>query len=146
MSAPLLDTLTAEVTRGVCRLMLARGFAPVAELILPTGRRLDVAALGDSGELVAVEVKISVEDFRQDAKWPEYLEFCDRFYFAVPETFPQELLPGDQGLIVADRFGGAVLRESPSVRMATARRKAMMLRFARAAADRPQRMRDPDFV
>ncbi|NWH07069.1 MAG: MmcB family DNA repair protein [Alphaproteobacteria bacterium] len=137
--------LTHDVLRGVCRMLLAQGHSPVPELTLPTGRRLDVAALSPQGAIIAVEIKVSVGDFQGDQKWGEYLDFCDEFYFAVPESFPIEMLPDAHGLIVADRFGGATLRPSPVSQVQTARRKAMTLRIARAAAERWHRGFDPDF-
>ena len=93
------------VTRGAARLWLQLGYAPVLEAPLPNGRRADVMALGRRGEIVIVEVKSSLEDFRTDAKWREYQPFCDSFYFAVTPEFPREVLPPGPGLIVADGFG-----------------------------------------
>ncbi|MBI1212431.1 MAG: MmcB family DNA repair protein [Alphaproteobacteria bacterium] len=131
------------VARGVSRLMLERGYSPLLEFTLPSGRRLDVAAVSDSGEIVAVEIKVSLADLRADEKWVEYLEYCDRFYFAVPEDFPQEALPAEHGLIVADRFGAAVIRDSERATVSGARRKALLIRFARCAAERLTRAADP---
>ena len=132
------------VARGVSRLMLERGYSPITEFTLPSGRRLDVAAVSDSGEIVAVEIKVSLADLRADEKWVEYLEYCDRFYFAVPENFPQEALPAEHGLIVADRFGAAIIRESERAAvLGGARRKALLIRFARCAAERLTRAADP---
>lgn len=138
--------LTSDVLRGVCRLLRGMDLAPVPELVLPTGRRLDVCALSPSGEIVAVEIKVSVADFRADAKWPGYLEYCDRYFFAVPEGFPPDLPPAEHGLIVADRFGAAILRAAPATPLSAPRRKAMTLRLARAAAERWHRGFDPDFA
>lgn len=126
--------LTAALTRGVLRLWLEHGYAPVTELALGNGRRADVAALGPRGEIVIVEVKSCQADFSGDHKWPEYLDFADAFYFAVGECFPLALLPEGPGLIVADGFGGAVLREAPRRPLAAARRKAVTIALARAAA------------
>ena len=131
------------VARGVSRLMLERGYSPLTEFTLPSGRRLDVAAVSDSGEIVAVEIKVSLADLRADEKWIEYLEYCDRFYFAVPENFPQEALPPEHGLIVADRFGAAIVRDSGLAVVSGARRKALLIRFARCAAERLTRVADP---
>lgn len=142
-NSPLLFGVAAEVARGVSRLLLERGFSPLVEFTLPTGRRLDVAAISDSGDITAVEIKCSLADFRADEKWPEYLEYCDRYYFAVPEAFPAEVLPPEQGLIVADRFGAAIVREARYAPIAAARRKAMLIRFARTAAERVARASDP---
>lgn len=127
---------TLSVMRGTCRLLLDLGWSPILEWTLPTGRRADVAALDAGGDILIVEVKSCREDYAADGKWHEYLEFADRFYFAVDAEFPQELLPEGAGLIVADRFGAAILREAPRVPLAPARRKASLLRFARHAADR----------
>jgi hypothetical protein len=138
------ETLEAGfVARGVSRLMLQLGFAPITEFTLPNGRRLDVAAISDTGEIVAVEIKVSLADLRADEKWIEYLEYCDRFYFAVPENFPHEALPAEHGLIVADRFGAGIIRESGRAVVSGARRKALLIRFARCAAERLTRAADP---
>ena len=126
----------ADVARGVSRLLLVQGFSPILEFTLANGRRLDVAALGNNGTVLGVEIKVAVGDLRQDIKWPEYLEFCELFYFAIPPDFPDELVPPDTGLIVADRYGGAIVRPSPVATLHASRRKAVTLNFAKVAADR----------
>ncbi|WP_309604401.1 DNA repair putative endonuclease MmcB [Phenylobacterium sp.] len=125
---------TAAVTRGAARLLIDLGYAPLAEVTLPNGRRADLLALGRKGEIFIVEVKSSLEDFRADLKWREYQPYCDAFAFAVDPEFPREALPPEPGLIVADGFGGAVLREATAAPLAGARRKALTLAFARLAA------------
>jgi len=125
---------TAAVTRGAARLLTALGYAPLAEVSLPNGRRADLMALGPKGEIFIVEVKSGVEDFRTDQKWHEYRPYCDAFAFAVAPEFPREVLPEEPGLIVADGFGGAVLREAEAVPLAGARRKALTIAFGRLAA------------
>ena len=127
---------TQVVTRGAARLMTALGYAPLAEVCLPNGRRADLMALGPKGDIVIVEVKSGPEDYLADRKWGEYLPYCDAFYFAVAPEFPRQLLPEEPGLIVADGFGGAVLRDAPSIPLAPARRKALTLAFGRLAAMR----------
>jgi hypothetical protein len=135
--------LPKELCRGVCRALAQRGFATLAEVPLANGRRADVLALGREGELAIVEIKSSIADFKSDRKWGEYRAFCDRLYFAVASDFPAELIPEECGLIVADPFGAAVLREAPAVPLAAARRRAMLLRFAAIAAGRLRRLTDP---
>lgn len=125
--------------RGTARLLLDLGITAIAEFTLPCGRRADLAGLGPKGEMVIVEVKSGVQDFRTDEKWPDYFAWCDRFYFAVSERFPAGMLPEQTGLIIADGFGGAVVRESPVAKLAPARRKALTLKFARNAAERALR-------
>jgi hypothetical protein len=125
---------TASVTRGAARLLTALGYAPLAEVTLPNGRRADLMALGPKGQIFIVEVKSGIEDFRTDLKWGEYGPYCDAFAFAVAPEFPRDILPDEPGLIVADGFGGAVLREAPAAPLAGARRKALTLAFARLAA------------
>lgn len=127
---------TQAVTRGAARLLAALGYAPLAEVVLPNGRRADIMALGPKGELVIAEVKSGPEDYLTDRKWGEYMPYCDAFYFAVAPEFPRELLPDEPGLIVADGFGGAVLRDAPLVPLVAARRKALTLAFGRLAASR----------
>ena len=131
-----LDPGAAELARGVLRLLHDYGFAGVTEMTLANGRRADVAAIGPGGEISIVEIKSSVADFKSDQKWPEYRPFCDRFYFAVAAHFPQDLIPEETGLIIADAYGGAVIREPDVEKLAAARRKAVTLRFARLAAAR----------
>jgi hypothetical protein len=127
---------TEAVTRGTARLLSALGYAPLLEAPLPNGRRADILALGPKGDLLIVEVKSSIEDYRTDAKWPEYQPYCDSFSFAVGPDFPREVLPAGPGLICADAYGGAVLVPAPVVPLAPARRKALTLSFARLAAFR----------
>src|SRR6202142_84771 len=126
----------AEVARGVSRLLLQEGYSPILEFTLANGRRLDVAALGPDGTVLGVEIKVAVADLKGDTKWPDYLEFCELFYFAIPPDFPDELVPPGTGLIVADRYGGAIVRPSPVAQLHASRRKAVTLRFAKVAAER----------
>lgn len=128
--------VTSALTRGVSRLFRDLGLAPMAEFRLPNGRRADLAGLCQKGRLVIAEIKSCEADFAADEKWEDYLGFCDEFYFAVSAGFPRELLPQDEGLIVADGFGGAIIRPSIERTMAPPRRKAITLRFARQAAAR----------
>ncbi len=133
-----------SLARGVCRAFDQLGYVSLVEFPLTDGRRADIFALGRRGDLVAVEIKRSVADFRADRKWPHYREFADRLYFAVPSGFPRALIPEDCGLMVADAFGAAVLRDGETNPLAAARRRAMTLRFARIAAARLRRSLDPD--
>lgn len=128
--------ITVALARGVSRLMRDHGLASILEAPLANGRRADVMGLTPSGEIWIVEIKSCVEDFAVDQKWPDYRAYCDRFFFAVTEDFPSELIPEDAGLIVADGFGGAILREAPPLTLAGVRRKAVTLMFARLAAMR----------
>lgn len=132
-----------EICRGVVRVLAAHGLAAVAELPLPNGRRADVVGLGPDGSIWIVEIKSCLEDFRTDRKWPEYRDFSDRLFFGVMPGFPLDVLPGETGLIIADRYGGEIVREAPDLRLAAARRKAMTLRLARASASRLSLLLDP---
>jgi hypothetical protein len=134
---------TSAVTRGAARLFVDLGYAPLAEVSLPNGRRADIMALDRKGQIAIAEVKSGPEDFRTDRKWMEYLPFCDVFYFAVAPEFPRGILPPEPGLIVADAFDGAVIREAPNEALAGARRKALTLAFARLAALRAAAAFDP---
>jgi hypothetical protein len=143
-AATLAEIRTAErLCRGVCRLFEDLGYASLPEFSLANGRRVDVIALDGAGGTSIVEIKSSVTDFRTDRKWHEYLEFCDRFYFAVAPEFPQSLLPEDVGIIVADNWSGTVIRESPVFALNGSRRKAQTLRVALTAALRLRRTVDP---
>jgi hypothetical protein len=133
-----------DICRGVARLLKAHGLAAVTEVGLANGRRADVVGLSAAGAIWIVEIKSCLEDFRSDQKWHEYREFCDRLLFAVGPSFPVEVLPPDAGLIVADRYGGEIVRAAPEHKLPTARRKALTLRLARLAALRLQSVIDPD--
>jgi hypothetical protein len=133
---PAMAITAQDVARGVSRLLLQEGFSAILEFTLANGRRLDVAALGGDGTVLGVEIKVAVPDLKGDMKWPEYLEFCELFYFAIPPDFPDELVPSGTGLIVADRYGGAIVRPSPISVLHASRRKAVTLSFAKVAADR----------
>lgn len=135
--------LTRGVTRGVCRMLTEIGFGPITEFRLPNRRRADVMGLGSGSEFIIVEVKTSVADFRGDAKWPDYLPYCDQFYFAVPESFPIHILPDDCGIMVADSYGAAIRREAPEHPITTIRRRRQLLRFALTASERLNRLSDP---
>lgn len=134
---------TRALTRGVCRLFAERGYGTVVEFPLTSGRRVDVIGLGAGGDFLIVEIKASVADFRADRKWHEYLPYCERFYFAVPESFPHDILPEDCGLVVADAFGGAIRRDSPARMVNATRKRHQLLRFALAASERLHRLCDP---
>ena len=133
------SSTAAEVARGVSRLLLEEGFSPILEFTLPNGRRLDVAAIGPGGEMLGVEIKVALADLRGDNKWPDYLDYCDLFYFAVPPDFPHEHVPQQPGLIVADRYGGSIIKQAEAQTLHASRRKAVTISFARCAAERLSR-------
>lgn len=131
------------LARGVCRHLLSLDFVSVEELVPTRGLRVDVMALGPKGEIWIVECKSSRADFQGDAKWQGYLEWCDRYFWAVDEDFPTELLPEETGLIIADAYDAEILRLGPEAKLAAARRKVMVAKFARHAALRWHAARDP---
>ncbi len=131
------------IARGVRRLLRARGFSSLTELPLTDGRRADIAAVNGDGEVLIVEVKSSPADFRADRQWRDYVACCDRLYFAISERTPAALMPLEAGLIVADTYGAEIVREAELQRMAPSSRRAVLLRFAQAAADRLHRLADP---
>ncbi len=137
------DVQTAQdVARGVSRLLWRAGIAPLTEVPLGNGRRADVVGLGPDGRLTLVEIKVSLADLRGDGKWPDYLDYCDRYFWAVPPALPRDDLetewfqPARAGLIVADRWDGTEVRPAAWVPLSGARRRAETLRFARRAAQR----------
>lgn len=134
------------LARGVCRHLLGHDFVTVEELAPTPGLRVDVMALGPRGEVWIVECKSCRADFAGDGKWQGYLEWCDRYFWAVDSEFPTELLPEDTGLIIADGYDGEILRMGPETRLAPARRKLMVQKFARHAARRLQGLRDPGLM
>lgn len=133
------------LARGVCRHLLSHDFVTVEELVPASGLRVDVMALGPKGEVWVVECKSSRTDFQTDRKWQNYLEWCDRYFWAVDDAFPTELLPDGTGLIIADAYDAEIIRMGPEAKLSAARRKVMTRKFARHAALRWQAARDPQF-
>jgi hypothetical protein len=145
MSASAIEPAGAVLlARGVCRSLEQLGYASLMEFPLANGRRADILALGRTGDIAIIEIKSSVADFRADRKWAAYRDFSDRLYFAVPNDFPRVLIPDECGLMVADSFGAALLRDGSMTKLDAGRRRALTLRFARIAATRLRRFLDPD--
>ncbi|MCW8843007.1 MAG: MmcB family DNA repair protein [Rhodobacteraceae bacterium] len=135
-----------RLARGVCRHLRSHGFVSVEEFVPERGLRADVMALGPKGELWIVECKSSRTDFQSDTKWQGYLAWCDRYFWAVDMAFPTELLPEDTGLIIADAYDAEIVRMAPEDKLAPARRKRMIQKFATDAARRLHRFRDPKLI
>lgn len=133
-----------RVQRGVMRfLRTVHDMACYAEVPLASGRRADVLAVGAKGEIWIVEIKSSLIDYRVDCKWPQYKDFCDRFFFCKPPELDADIFPQSEGLMVADGHDGAILRAAALETLAGARRKALMLKLARMGADRVHYLMDP---
>ena len=141
--------IAADVARGVARMFLRAELTPLPEVPLGNGRRADIMAIDARGCITIVEIKVSRGDLLGDGKWPDYLDYCDRFFWAVPGGFDltpfeaEPFRPGCCGLIVADRYDAAVIREPLHRPLSGARRKAETLRFARRAARRLWAGMDP---
>ncbi len=131
------------LARGVCRHLRQHDFATLEEFVPQRGLRVDVMALGPKGEIWVIECKSSRADFNADAKWQGYLEWSDRYFWAVDALFPTDLLPEGTGLIIADAYDAEILRMGPETKLAAARRKVLTRKFARNAAQRLQAYRDP---
>lgn len=131
------------LARGVARHMASHGWETLEELVPARGLRVDVMALGPKGEIWVIECKSSRADFLSDSKWQGYLEWCDRFFWAVDEAFPVDLLPPETGLIIADGYDAEIVSMAPEHSLAPARRKSMIHGFASCAARRLRILRDP---
>ncbi|MBK0326899.1 MmcB family DNA repair protein [Rhodobacteraceae bacterium F11138] len=131
------------LARGVCRALRGHGFVSVEEFVPTRGLRVDVMGLGPKGQIWVVECKSSRADFLTDGKWQGYLEWCDRYFWAVDQDFPTDLLPAGTGLMIADAYDAEILRMAPESKLAAARRKVMIRKFATHAARRLHDLRDP---
>ncbi|AGT08638.1 MmcB family DNA repair protein [Paracoccus aminophilus] len=132
-----------KLARGVARLLSTLGHAPLLEFVPTGGLRVDVISVSPKGEIWVVECKSSRADFASDRKWQGYLDWCDRFFWAVDTGFPDELLPEESGLIRADAWGAELLRMAPEAKLAAARRAKILRDIARVAAGRLQALTDP---
>jgi hypothetical protein len=142
---------SGDVRRGVCRWLVRAGVAPLIEATLGCGRRADVLGLDARGRLTIVEIKISLADLRGDRKWRDYLAHCDRYFWAVPAALTEAVMAADfdpetTGVLSADRFDAALLRDAPWRALPAARRRAETLRFARTAAARLARIEDSELA
>jgi hypothetical protein len=152
LAATLMDGTALAVTRGVLRLFARHDIFGVAEVPLPNGRRLDIMAVDARGLIIAVEIKCSRADLLGDGKWPDYFDYCDRYFWAVPAGFDlglfesEALWPARTGLIVADQYDAEIIRPAPSEPLAAARRKAEVQRLARRAARRLSCRADPEWA
>lgn len=124
------------LARGVARHLRSLGFASVFEFVPSRGLRVDVLGIGPKGEIWVVECKSGRADYATDHKWQGYLDWCDRFFWAVDAAFPEDILPPDTGLIRADAYDAAIIAMGPETPLAPARRKALTLKAARIAAER----------
>jgi hypothetical protein len=131
------------IARGTGRLLRSLGFSCLSEVSLPSGRRADLVALNERGEVWIIEIKSSLADLRADQKWEDYRQHCDRLFFAFTIELPCEVFPAEVGLIVADEYAAHMHCEAPEHRLPAATRKVMLLRFAQTAAQRLSRLADP---
>lgn len=131
------------IARGTARHLRQHNFVCLEEFVPTSGLRVDLMAVGPKSELWVVECKSSRADFMSDGKWQGYLEWCDRFFWSVPPDFPTELLPEGTGLIIADAYDAEIIRPAPEHKLSAARRKKMLLKFARNSADRLRGYVDP---
>ena len=142
----------AAVARGVSRLFLRNQIMVQPEVSLRNNRRADLMGMTTKGEIIIVEIKCSRADLLGDQKWPEYLDYCDRFFWAVPAGFDisplhgETFMPDRSGIIVADAYDGEIARPAALVPLAAARRKTETQRLARLAMRRLMGIADPDPV
>ena len=132
----------AAIARGTLRMLKSLNFYSLMELTLANGRRADIVAMGPKGQIWIIEIKSGLADFRADGKWPEYQNYCDRFFFAIDADFPEHVLPKEAGVIIADKYFADIMRDAPEEKLAAARRKVVTLLFARVGAGRVQMLLD----
>jgi hypothetical protein len=143
MTQPGFPERSSAIRRATARLCLRLGWAPLHEVMLPNGRRADILALRPDGCFACIEVKSGPRDFLTDLKWQDYRAFAEELFFAVDVDFPQGLLPADTGLIIAAGLDAELVREAPAHPLASARRRALLHRFAVLAAGRLATLDDP---
>ena len=133
------------IARGVARYLRKLGYVSLEEFVPTRGLRVDIMALGPKGELWIIECKSSRADFNSDSKWKNYLEWSDRFFWAVDQNFPTEILPAENGLILADAYDAETIRQAPIQAVTAARRKSLIQKFATKAAEQLHDLLDSEF-
>ena len=126
----------SKISRGVMRHFAQIGLSSLSEFSPTRGLRVDIVALGPSDEIWIVECKSGKNDFKSDNKWHNYLDWCDRYFWAVGAEFPIDILPYDTGLIIADPYDASILREAPLNKVSAARRKKLIKSIAKSACNR----------
>ena len=132
-----------KIARGVMRHFSQMGLPSLSEYSPVRGLRVDVIVLAPSDEIWIVECKSSKIDFKSDKKWQNYLEWCDRYFWAVDSNFPKDILPFDTGLIIADSYDAKILREAPLNKLNVNRRKKIVRSIASTACNRLASYTDP---
>ena len=125
-----------RLARGVARMLRSFDHAVLTEFVPARGLRVDLMSLGPRGEIWIVEIKSSIQDMQVDRKWPDYRAYCDRLFFATLPDVPVEIFPAECGFMISDGYSAELLREAPHHPLASASRKALLLRFARSGAQR----------
>lgn len=139
----------SDVARGIGRLFARNDIWCLAEVPLRNGRRADLMGIDGKGLVVIVEIKVARADLLGDAKWPDYLDFCDRFYWGLPPALDRTPLesevyrPQTCGVIVADGYDAEILRPAALAPLAAARRKTQIEHLARTAMRRHMALLDP---
>lgn len=143
------DRAARAVARGICRFFARNDIWCLAEMPLRSGRRADLMGVDPKGRIVIVEIKVSRADLLGDAKWPDYLDHCDRFYWGLAPELDRACLESEAfmpqacGVIVADGYGAEIVRPAPQLPLAAARRKVEIERLARASLRRHLVALDP---
>lgn len=143
------ELCAADVARGIARLFARNDIWCLAEVPIRNGRRADLMGIDARGQVVIVEIKVTRADLLGDSKWPDYLDFCDRFYWGLPPGLDRASLeseayrPETCGVIVADGYDAEILRPAALAPLAAARRKVEVERLARIAMRRHTGLIDP---
>ena len=133
-----------DISRGTCRYLKNLGYSSLTEFKLQSKRRVDVIGLNQAGKFLIIEIKSSVSDLKADKKWGEYIPFADEMYFAVANGFPLEIIPDECGIMIADAYNAAIVRQSPLRNLHKSRRQNQIKQFARTASDRLHQLKDPN--
>ena len=133
----------SRIARGVMRHFAQIGMHSLSEFSPARGLRVDIITLGMSDEIGIVECKSGQSDFKSDKKWQNYLDWCDRYFWAVDRKFPIDILPSDTGVIIADAYDASILREAPLNKLPAARRKKITKSIAISACNRLLAHTDP---
>lgn len=148
-STHLMAPTARDVARGIKRLFARNDIWCLEEMALKNNRRADLMGIDSRGQIIIVEIKVARGDLLGDAKWPDYLDFCDRFFWGVPPGLDRSPLEGEGyspqrcGVIVADGYDAEIVRQAPLEPLAPARRKAQVERLARIAMRRNTALIDP---
>ena len=140
-----MDKLSRKIMQETLRFLSNKGYKTITEFALPNKKRVDIIALNCKKEILIIEVKSKINDFKNDKKWKKYLNYCNYFYFAL-NKYPKNLkIYENVGIIEINNKKNEIKKRASYVKMPEKKRNNIIFSFALSAASKFHRLIDPNF-